>query len=160
MIVNEVYKILERFLIALGFEVVNSSDEIIVWKQHIKSISYQIDKKNNRKSYLNESIKRFNKLAKDNFSSQELQNLLINFNKGNKISFIRKGNTKILKINKSFEKELEIKILSYLIPKKTKYDHLEYTTPIEFSKLLIENIKKNFKKNLDKEITSFTKNLE
>tara|TARA_B100001250_G_C19693260_1_gene741344 strand:- start:31 stop:513 length:483 start_codon:yes stop_codon:yes gene_type:complete len=157
MNISNEYKTLKRFLLALEFYIYKSTEEFTIWKNPKKSIVYQINLSNNRKQYLNESIKRFQKLIKGNFTSEELEILLTHFYQDNKIRFNKRGREKILRINPSFEKELEREILSYLIPKKTTAVYVEYTTPIDFSKQLIVKINNSFKKKLDKEISSHIK---
>ena len=144
--------ILTKYLVALGFEKLESSDKVFAWEQPVKSIKFEIDLSIQSNSYFQHSIKKFIKLIKDNFASKELQHLLINFIKENKILFSKSSNVKILKIETNYGNDLETKILSSLLSKKNKKPYLENTTPLEFTEKLKTVIKNKFVNQLDKEI--------
>ena len=65
------YQILTRYLVALGFEKLESSDKVCVWEQSVKSINFEINLSSQSNSYFQHSIKKFIKLIKDNFTSKE-----------------------------------------------------------------------------------------
>lgn len=157
MIEKNSYQTLTRYLIALGFEKVNSSGKVCLWEQSVKSINFEINLSFESQNYLQHTIKRFLKLIKDNFTSEELQHLLMNFIKENKIRFSKSGKIKILKIETNGENELETKILSSLLYKNQKKSHFEYTTPFEFTERLKTDIKNKFVKQIDKEIATTIK---
>ena len=146
------YSILTKYLVALGFEKLESSEKVFAWEQPVKSIKFEINLSIQSNSYFQHSIKKFIKLIKDNFTSKELQHLLINFIKENKILFSKNSNVKILKIETNYGSDLETKILSSLLSKKNKKPYLEYTTPLEFTEKLKTVIKNKFVNQLDKEI--------
>ena len=154
------YQILTRYLVALGFEKLESSDKVCVWEQSVKSINFEINLSSQSNSYFQHSIKKFIKLIKDNFTSKELQHLLMNFIKKNKILFCKSNKVKILKIETNFENDLETKILSSLLFNNNKKPYLEYTTPFEFTESLKTDIKNKFVNQIDKEIATIIRHSE
>ena len=152
MVENQNYEAIRKFLIALGFEKIKSPSKRISWIHRKKSINYQLDLTKDSFEISKNSIKEFLQLIKENFSSNELNDLLIHFLKEDKISFNKRGKSEILKIEPILENELDKKILFYLLPEKTKNFCFDYTTPIDFSKKLKTRIKKKFIDNLENEI--------
>ena len=157
MIEKNSYQTLTKYLIALGFEKVNNSGKVCVWEQSVKSINFEINLSFQSQNYLQHTIKNFLKLIKDNFTSKELQHLLMNFVKENKIRFNKSGKVKILKIETNGENELETRILSSLLYKNHKNSYFEYTTPFEFTERLKTDIKNKFVHQIDKEIATTIK---
>ena len=156
MITKNDYQTFTRYLVALGFEKGVSSGKVFLWKHSVKSIKFEINLSFKRNNF----IKKFITLIKDNFTSKELQKLLIIFIKENKILFSKNNKVKVLKIETNFNNDLETKILSSLLFKNNKKPYLEYTTPFEFTERLKIDIKNRFVNQIDKEIVTNIKHYE
>ena len=160
MVKNQNYETIKKFLIALGFENIESSRNRFSWIHREKSIDYHLDPNNNGIDIFKDSIKKFLRLIKENFSSIELNDLLTPLLKENKIRFKKIGKSKILRIEPIEEKNLDSRILFHFLPEKTKKFYFDYNTPLEFNEELKNRIENKFSENLEKEIeiqTHFTK---
>jgi len=143
---------IKRFLVALGFEKIKTSETTEVWGNSTKSITFQISKNYKRHNYLEHSKNKFRELIIENFTSDEIKQSLKIFLNVNKVRFNKRDKTKILRINTNNKLDLEGSLLNSLLPEDYQRTIMDYTTPIEFTESLTKNIKNKFLKQLDEEI--------
>lgn len=143
---------IKRFLVALGFEKIKTSETTELWENSTKSITFQINKNYKRHNYLEHSKNKFRELILENFTSDEIKQSLKIFLNVNKVRFNKRDKTKILRINTNNKLDLEGSLLNSLLPEDYQRTIMDYTTPIEFTESLTKNIKNKFLKQLDEEI--------
>ena len=149
MIDEKEYKTIKKILIAFEFEHIKSSGSEDIWEQSIKSLTFRINAKKNCFKYYK---KQFHRLIVENFSDKEIRRYLEHFIKKNKVRFNKRSQTKILRIIPTLKQSAESDFLASLLPKETKHDYMDYSTPIEFSEKLKTNIQNKLMNQLDVEV--------